>query len=923
MRFQSLVKFGVVLAAILTLLLGMGVLIAVQFLDLNQAKEILTAQVKKATGRTLTIAGPLELQVGLVPVVGAKGVTLSNPEGSSRPDLVKIEHFEMEIALMPLLKREIVVNRLILSAPDILVETDANGPVNLDFSRSTEQSELKPGEPVPQTAAGGDAAYRFTLNELKITHGLVTWHDRTSQKTESLEIQELTVQADRDVAGMLAVHLLTRVREQQVELSGTVGRAEALLGGKPFPLNLKAQLQGITLTAEGSIADLAAFSGLQIKVAAQGPELTDVIRLAGVTKPELPHNLGPFNLSAHLSDAGKHLNLSDVVAEAGTADLMLLNAKGSIADIAALSGLQIKVTAHGPELVNVLRLAGITKPELPPNLGPFNLSAHLSDAGKQLNLSDVAAEAGTTELILLNAKGTIKDLAAFKGLQIKIAARGPELSNVLRLAGVTKPELPPSLGPFNLSAHLSDAGKQLDLTDVVAEAGKADLMLINAKGTIKDLAGAAAVNLHLNMASDNPIAVAKLAGARFSGKGPMKLTGQLQGRDKAWTMTDLKTSAGSSDLNGELTVTLAERTKISGNLASTTLHLADFTAPVTPAAAGQLAAEKSAPQPVNVQRGDGRVFSNKPLPFTALPSADADLTVQVGTLVLANEQLTNVAVSLHLNNGRLILKPFRFGLADGVLEGEASLDTSKKTPAAALRMQGRQIELGKLDSKGPIIGGKSDLEIDLKGSGESVRALMASATGETRISVGQGRLRSKAVELAGGDILFQILGAINPFAKNEETTQMTCAAARFSIRDGVAAADKGLAMRTSQVDMLGSGTVDLRSERLDLDIKPRARRGVGVSFTTPLAGLVKVGGTIAKPSVGIDTAGTLRTAASVGAGIATGGLSTIGEMLLDKVTADEDPCRTALGQPQQGQTRQKAEPQKQSPGSILKGLFGR
>jgi hypothetical protein len=354
------------------------------------------------------------------------------------------------------------------------------------------------------------------------------------------------------------------------------------------------------------------------------------------------------------------------------------------------------------------------------------------------------------------------------------------------------------------------------------------------------------------------------------------------------------------------------------------LHLVDFTAPVpSPSAAVQPTAEKSAPQPVKVKGDDGRVFSDEPLPFTALPSVDADLTVQVGTLVLDNEQLTNVAVTLQLNNGQLTLKPFRFGLAGGVIEGEASLDTSKKTPAASLRMQGRQVELGKLDSKGPIIGGKSDLVIDLKGSGESVRALMASATGETSISVSEGQLRGKAVRLAGGDVLFQVLGAINPFIKSEDNTQMTCAAVRFIIRDGVATADKGIAMRTRQVDVVGSGTVDLRSERLDLVIKPRARGGVGVSFTTPLAGLVKVGGTIAKPSVGIDTVGTLRTAASVGAGFATGGLSTVGELLLERVTADEDPCRTALGQPQQGQTRQKAEPQKQSPGNILKGLFGR
>ena len=70
---------------------------------------------------------------------------------------------------------------------------------------------------------------------------------------------------------------------------------------------------------------------------------------------------------------------------------------------------------------------------------------------------------------------------------------------------------------------------------------------------------------------------------------------------------------------------------------------------------------------------------------------------------------------------------------------------------------------------------------------------------------------------------------------------------------------------------------------------------MALSITTPLAGLVRVSGTQAKPSMGIDAVGTLKTAASIGAGVATGGLSTLGELLVDKVVAGSDPCRTALG----------------------------
>ena len=61
----------------------------------------------------------------------------------------------------------------------------------------------------------------------------------------------------------------------------------------------------------------------------------------------------------------------------------------------------------------------------------------------------------------------------------------------------------------------------------------------------------------------------------------------------------------------------------------------------------------------------------------------------------------------------------------------------------------------------------------------------------------------------------------------------------------------------------------------------------------------------------------------MGAGVATGGLSTLGELLIDKVSADDDPCRTALGQAPQGQSKPKGETQKPRSGNLLQGVFGR
>ena len=767
MRIKTLTKIGAILMALIVVLV-VGVVVAVKSVNLDQIKEMLTTQVKNATGRTLAISGPLELHLGLSPSVGAKGITLSNPPGATRPEMVKIESFEMEMALLPLLKKEIVVNRLILSSPDILVETEAKGPGNLDFTVPAQPGEAK--QPAEQKQpASGESAFQFTINELKLTNAAIAWHDRTTKKTETVKVQELSLQPDHANADLLALRLMAEVLGHKLELKGSIGGTQAMLGKKPWPLNLTAKLPGATVQVEGAVANLAAFSGINLKATVQGAELVEVLRLAKLSQP-----------------------------------------------------------------------------------------------------------------------------------------------------------LPASIGPFKVAAQLQESGKGFDLTNVSVEVGKPGQIVLNATGTVKDLAGALAVDIPVTITSDNPAAAAKLAGVEYGGKGPLHLAAHLQGSGNTWKIAGIKLTAASSDLGGEVNVQLAGRPKITGKFSANTINLNDFVSPPASSAANKPAETAAA-------KGDGRIFPNDPLPVEALRSVDVDFSLQIHKLTHDAIQLTDVNMTALLNRGHLSVKPLRAGVAGGTIETEASLDASGKIPAAVLRVNGRQVELGKLDAKETITGGKSDIKVDLKGSGESVRALMASLTGETIVSVGEGRLRSKALDMAGGDLLVQVLGAVNPTNKGEETTQMECAAVRFVVRDGMATADKGIALRTGQVDVVGSGTVDLRSEQLDLGVKPKARSGVGLSLSSPLAGLVRISGTMAKPSIGMDTVATLKTAASVGAGFATGGLSTVGELLIDKATGDEDPCRTALGQPQQKQnkTQTESKPKQESPqkgksgGSLLKGVFGR
>lgn len=716
----------------LVVVAGIAAFMAVRSIDLEKIKTLLADQVQSATGRTLAINGPVEIELGLVPRLVVNEVSLSNPPRSSRPDMVRIKRFEMEVALSPLLKRQLQVNRLVFNAPDIILETESKGAGNLDFTPPGAKKH-----PEPSTApAQEQSSFSFAFNEVRVENAAITWFDRDSKTTETITLKTLNLRPDKTNATLLALHLAATVREQNLEVNGTMGGIDTLLGGKPWPMKMEALVKGIRLKVEGQIADMKARQGIDLGLSAQGGELTEVLRLANV-----------------------------------------------------------------------------------------------QPAG-----------------------------------------------------------LPPILGPFAVAGKLRQEGARFALSAIDVQLGTAELATVRVSGEVKDLTGALTPALQVQVDCANPATLAKLAGTDIPLKGPVTLSGKLSGNKAQWSMADLLVRAGASDMKGSLQLLVADRPRISGQLTSATLDLSE----ALPASTGA-AAETGKTANNNAAAGKGRLFSADPLPLAALRQVDADIKAQVGKLVLPGRHLSDVNIALQLKNGQLSLSPFRFGLAGGVFEGGMQLDAAAKTPTLALQVNGRGFELGQLQANGPVSGGRSDLKVDLKSRGDSIRALMASATGETWVSVGEGRLQNKAVNWAAGDFLFQVLGAINPFTKSEDHTVMSCAAVRFILRDGMATAEDGIALRTDKVDVVGSGTVNLRDEALDLGIRPRARSGVGLSLTTPLAGLVRVSGTLAKPSMGIDTAGTLKTAASIGAGVATGGLSTLGELLVDKVAADSDPCRTALG----------------------------
>jgi hypothetical protein len=172
----------------------------------------------------------------------------------------------------------------------------------------------------------------------------------------------------------------------------------------------------------------------------------------------------------------------------------------------------------------------------------------------------------------------------------------------------------------------------------------------------------------------------------------------------------------------------------------------------------------------------------------------------------------------------------------------------------------------------------------------------------------------------GGDVLTKVLDLANPARQTEQYSEIQCAVVRLPVRDGIATAERTIAFETPRVNIVAAGTINLRSETLDLALRPNVKEGLGIGAAS-LAELVRVTGTLSNPTVGIDTLGSARAALSVGGAILTGGLSLLGEAALRKGTADPHPCKTALaGGTSSGAVQQETKPAREDEGDVLGSL---
>jgi hypothetical protein len=278
-----------------------------------------------------------------------------------------------------------------------------------------------------------------------------------------------------------------------------------------------------------------------------------------------------------------------------------------------------------------------------------------------------------------------------------------------RLTGGSLLTLPQAGKPYPLKA-------QLDASGITARI----------EGTLRQPLQLEGVDLAVAIEGDDLTIASPFTDQALPDVPPYQLRAKLLRQEAAWTLQDLQSRLGDSDLQGTISIdTSGERPLIKAELVSHTLDIQPLVDRQSDtAAAGQEAGEEGPDQSARTRDGTEDSQDARPdrdpasaqntaqgtappatsaadqintLDFTPLQAVDAEVSLQVERLITPQLPLNDVAVNLTLREGRLQVNPLEVAFGGGGSVGvQLALNAAREPVQGSAQIQLRQLDLDRV-----------------------------------------------------------------------------------------------------------------------------------------------------------------------------------------------------------------------------------
>ena len=321
------------------------------FIDVNAYKPLIVSQVKAATGRDLVLDGPISLSLLPTPTVSVQGVKFFNVPGSKNANMVEVKSVTVKPSLLGLLGGNIEVGEVTLVEPKIVLEINAEGKPNWEFTPSV--AEAKPAAPKPSTARP------LTLGRLTIDNGTLIFSDSKAGLSVLAEKANFSASVG-SIDGPYSLAGGATINGSPLKLDLAVGAKKS--DGHTVDTALEAG--GGKLTFKGTLSEFGPAAKVAGVASVSADALTTfigtLVRLSGQPDPALP----PLLAGKFLFDGGVEASQTAFAAKNFKIALGQDNGSGNLA-VTLKPKLSVEGKVAVPKLDLDKWLAAVARPAAP------------------------------------------------------------------------------------------------------------------------------------------------------------------------------------------------------------------------------------------------------------------------------------------------------------------------------------------------------------------------------------------------------------------------------------------------------------------------------------------------------------------------------------------------------------------------------
>lgn len=395
--------------------------------------------------------------------------------------------------------------------------------------------------------------------------------------------------------------------------------------------------------------------------------------------------------------------------------------------------------------------------------------------------------------------------------------------------------------PFTLRAEAAGARLQLD--------GKVKVPISQAEG-----------ELELRIQGERLDTMNRLARVELPPWGPWSLGGRFVASARGYEVPDLALRVGDSRLDGRGTyVSGAQRPRLDVRLSAPRVQLDDFKfgawSPFEKkdSATDTEPAEQMTVEAIRAKAKEAAAQGQRLLSPETLRRMDAFLDVQVEEVLSGQDKLGSGTLHAQLEDGRLEFGPAQVEVPGGSAQFTATYEPTDRDVAVTLQIAAERFDYGILARRvkpDTDFEGLLSLRLDVSGRAPTLDSVMAHSNGRVDIALWPRNMRSGIFDLWAVNLFMALVPAVDP----SKESKVNCAIGRFDLREGKLTHD-AILIDTSRMRVIGEGSVDFDSERLDFRLAPKAKSAQFFSLATPISAT----GTLTDPKIGVAPGGVAET----------------------------------------------------------------